>query len=269
MAGYQILEPTAGSTDWTDTATQREKQRKGFLSMSLSNWDTTGVPAINAGSVVEMGGSLFQFTSTEAIGGTFTTSNPNYIYLTSSSSSLTASATSTAPTWSIAKQAWYDAGGTKRCIGGCASNRDDKWLYIGRMKGIGIESAATGLEVDGIKEQGASTHEMKCKVIDIGNWDMNATAPGDGSLTKAVAHGLTLANIRACSVLLRNDANDSYYDFHYVDAIAGGDVTASAMFSIGATNVDLTAIAEGEFDSVDFNTASSYNRGWITIWYVA
>ena len=256
MAGYQILEPTAGSTDWTDTATQREKQRKGFMAMSLSNWDTTGVPAINAGSVVEMGGSLFQFTSTEAIGGTFTTSNPNYIYLTSSSSSLTASATSTAPTWSIAKQGWYDAGGTKRCVGGCASNRDDKWLYIGRNRGVGIEEVGTGLEVDGIKEQGAGTHEMKCKVIDIGDWNMDSTAE------KSVAHGLgtNFINIRMILVQIINDEATVIADFLSTDARTGVICYANS------TNIVLTRAGGGSFDGVNYN-ATSYNRGWVTIWY--
>ena len=135
MAGYQILTPTAGSTDWTSADTQREKQRKGFIALSFGGWDTTDDPVINAGSVVEMGGSLFQFLSTESVGGTITTSNPNYIYITSSSSSLTASATSTAPTWSGAKQGYYDAGGTKRCIGGCWKDRSRKWIYTNRYAG--------------------------------------------------------------------------------------------------------------------------------------
>lgn len=48
---------------------------------------------------------------------------------------------------------------------------------------------------------------LSAKVINIGNWDMNA----DSFVT--LAHGLDFTNIRNIRVLIRNDDNDLYHEF--------------------------------------------------------
>ncbi len=42
--GYQIIEPTAGSTDWTDLSVIINNMMQGFISLSLTNYDTTDIP---------------------------------------------------------------------------------------------------------------------------------------------------------------------------------------------------------------------------------
>ncbi len=132
MAGFQVVEPSAGSTDWTDFSVMFNNVMQGFMALSLTNYDTTGVPLIAAGGQVEVAGSLYTFASTEAITGSLST-NQNYIMLTTSSSSITASYTSDAPTWVPSKSGWYDSStGVQRYVGGSATDLSAKWVYDGK-----------------------------------------------------------------------------------------------------------------------------------------
>jgi hypothetical protein len=101
MAGAQV----------TVAATQIDKQRLGYSSVSLTNYGVgnTSEPQIAAGSKVEIAGALYEFTSDESITGWagLTSSAIAYILLTASGSSVSASFTNTAPTWDAARQGWY------------------------------------------------------------------------------------------------------------------------------------------------------------------
>ena len=101
---------------------------------------------------------------------------------------------------------------------------------------------------------------LKTKVVDIGDWDMSTAT---GTAAKAVAHGLTLADIRSISVTIRTDGATFYRDF----AATNNSGTGDHDIDIGATNVTLTREASGLFDSTNYNS-TSFNRGWITIQYV-
>jgi hypothetical protein len=130
MAVSQIATPSPGASDWSDFTTQVEKQRKGFIAVSLTNFATTSVPQVAAGSVLEIGGSIYQVTSAETINGSVTSSSTNYILFDSSTPEF--QWTTTAPTWSDDKQGYYDAGEAKRYVGGCyydGSDYTDKFVY--------------------------------------------------------------------------------------------------------------------------------------------
>lgn len=103
---------------------------------------------------------------------------------------------------------------------------------------------------DGIQTDNAT---LKTKVIDIGDWDM------DTVYGVSIAHGLTFTNIRNIDVLIRNDA-DTLYTTDFTGENIGKDADS--------TNINLTSLILGGFDNVNYN-ATSYNRGWITITYVA
>lgn len=97
---------------------------------------------------------------------------------------------------------------------------------------------------------------LKVKVIDIGDWNMDTTASVN------VAHGLTLANIRSVHVLVRNDADTSYYDsIGWVSSLL-----ADLFHSTNGTNVVPQRLTAGFFDSATFDS-TSFNRGWVTIFY--
>jgi len=97
---------------------------------------------------------------------------------------------------------------------------------------------------------------FKMKMLEIGDWDM------DADTTKAVAHGLTMTTIRSVSIMVRNDADDAYYQLCGFD----GSSLPAYQAAIDATNINISRKTSDTFDSTDFNQ-TSYNRGWIKIFY--
>lgn len=98
------------------------------------------------------------------------------------------------------------------------------------------------------------------KIIEIGDWDMDATA----SVT--VAHGLTYANIIDVTATIRADSPGIDYkgSIVHIDNSTG---LGSGFVSAGTTLVTLTRVTGGFFDSTNFNQ-TSFNRGWIFIKYI-
>jgi len=135
MAGYQLNTDSLGSTDWTGWINANEKVWKGYIDITVNNWDTTGVPSIAKGGCMELGGSIFYFGDTEAITGTPSTDNLNYIMATVSSTNVALSYTTTAPSWIANKGGWYDATEAKRYVGGCGIDLDNKFTY-GQIRDI-------------------------------------------------------------------------------------------------------------------------------------
>jgi len=95
------------------------------------------------------------------------------------------------------------------------------------------------------------------KVIEIGDWNMDIT------VNVQIGHGLTRDKIRQISILIRDDDGNDYYPLDYNDQVNPND----GGFYINQTYVQLFRRVNGIFDHIDFD-ATSYNRGWITIWYV-
>lgn len=109
--------------------------------------------------------------------------------------------------------------------------------------------ASGGIKLDG-------SNALKIKIIDIGDWDMDATS----ELT--INHGLTRSDIRSVSGVIRNDVDNTTYPIH-----GGFDTDLSLRItSISSTQVIISRETSGFFDSASFNS-TSYNRGWITIMY--
>jgi hypothetical protein len=120
MSGAIIYTPSTGA-DWATAWEQVEYTRKGKLGISLTNYTNGSLPAIASGSWAEVAGSIYKWTTEEAISGSPTDAYHNYISLVPSGSGdtaiVTATWTTTAPSWSDAYQGWYS--GTSRYIGHC------------------------------------------------------------------------------------------------------------------------------------------------------
>lgn len=100
---------------------------------------------------------------------------------------------------------------------------------------------------------------LETKVIEIGDWDMDANQSPAG----AIPHGLADFNkIRNISAIIRDDGNSQTFHIWHCDlsGVTAGSVKASS------TNIILDRISGGSFDSTSFDS-TSYNRGWITITY--
>jgi hypothetical protein len=113
----------------------------------------------------------------------------------------------------------------------------------------GVTTASGGIDA------GNTGTTFKVKELDIGVWDMDATA----SVT--VAHGVTESKIRAVSVLIRSDTND-YYP---IDWNTSGTNAAGNWRLVSDTVVQLNRTTGGSFDSANFNDGSS--RGTIYVTY--
>jgi len=254
----------------TVAANQIDKQRLGYQAISLTNFASdTDEPQIAAGSKVEIGGALFDADANESITGWAGIANSSdvYIHLTVSGSSVTASFSTTAPTWDTAKQGWYS--GSVRVIGGLykdgSGNYARKWLYeekqVASVKryGNGAVDLGDDLTVTGdlscaSLQAGSDDTAWKRKVIEIGDWNMDSTESVN------IAPGVTVGNIRNVTVLINMDGGDYRYP---LDILAAGYWTMRL-----TTGIRLERIAGGFFDSTNFDS-TSYNRGWIVIEYEA
>lgn len=138
---------------------------------------------------------------------------------------------------------------------------------VGAASTLGGYAADTGTTGDTIPVRAsdgvipgscAKVGVFNTKLIEIGDWDMDAT----GSVL--VAHGLTTAKIVGIlDVLIQNDAGTTKSSLTYV----GNTGAVAGEQSIVSGNVSLARTAAGIYDGTDYN-ATSYNRGWITILYI-
>ena len=97
------------------------------------------------------------------------------------------------------------------------------------------------------------------KVIDIGDWDMDASA------NISIAHGLTLSKIRGALAAVRDDADTMLFSLAVINSSTTGLMSAGFNTAgIDATNVNLSRFTGGFFDATTYN-ATLYNRGFLLI----
>ncbi len=127
-----------------------DKTRVGFMrvTLGLSALDEL---VVQEGSLIEVGGAMYEYTADEVISGYagLATSNQAYIYVTASGSAIATSFSATAPAWDETKHGWYD--GLKRCIGGlykdAADLMDDVWVYGEWYKTAPVAAQPLDIEV--------------------------------------------------------------------------------------------------------------------------
>ena len=130
----------------------------GYQGISLTNFDSTTLSEIAAGSKIEVASAFFTFTTDEAIDASswtaITTATSAYLYLTPSGTAgsqiLTASWESVAPVWSTSKQGWYSSAGSNiRVIGSCfkssATVQTRKIIYLNNDPNIVLNGARTNV----------------------------------------------------------------------------------------------------------------------------
>ena len=96
-------------------------------------------------------------------------------------------------------------------------------------------------------------------IFEIGDWNMDLID------SVQVSHGLSdFKKIRHMSAIIRDDSDSPYY------SLEGSDQTGAAggIIYVSGANITLERVAGGKFDGANFN-ATSYNRGWVMIWYSA
>ena len=209
---------------------------KGMNHVVLTNYDTTGIPAIAANSQIEINGSIYTNPSEVAITGTTANTTWYDILLTPSGTTFTASFIARGTgVWSDSLQGLYS--GNNRVV---AIARRDTSSSIWINKNILIINNRT----------------VKIK-MEIGDWDMVALASVD------IAHGLVdHSKIRSLSIILIKDDGTIIPWFGSINQFDVVDLVPS----IDATNITLNRQGGGGYDNTDYDS-TSFNRGWDTIQY--
>jgi len=229
--------------------------------LHLTEWTTTTVPQIAQGVYLRHAGVLYivDTAAFDIATGDLSGAGSYYVKLTTSGDSLAVSweDTLTSYAWSIAYQGYYN--GTSQLLPYkvvyATAPTYTKYSIINMKDSVWNFVSSSGV-FDGINTDNAT---LKTKIVEIGDWNMDSTD------SKVVAHGLTSANIRSIDIMIRNDGTgiarfDSF-------TVAGADIL-SQFVTIDATNVTMVRDTDGYFDDATHNS-TSYNRGWITIVYVA
>ena len=263
MAGTLLSAPTLGASDWSTWITLVDACRRGYLAASYTNFSGSAESALAAGSLVEVAGAVYSFTATAIdYTGAGSANSDLYIYVKPDAVVSTCSvvAWGSAPVWVDAKQGFYaSAASTTRAVGGMyvggAGSYDSKYLYT--------------LEILNYCLQAGSTRPILKKIIDLGEWNMDATA------AKTVAHGINnRRDIRKMSAFIRGDGVGAPPDDWVSLECASGTAGAGGYLTIQASASTLVLagrMSSGIFDNSTYDgTASTIpSRGYVYIEYEA
>jgi hypothetical protein len=126
---------------------------------------------------------------------------------------------------------------------------------------VSVDYADADGKVDSFKEQNGA--RLLCKVIDIGDWNMDTTA------SVAVDHEIAdISDIRSISAMIRNDGGTVVHSLKSIVAGEGMGYPDGYILAVSTTQITLGRTLGGYFDNDNFDS-TSYSRGKITIWYEA
>jgi hypothetical protein len=131
----------------------------------------------------------------------------------------------------------------------------------GSSEFIGVLTYGTEYRTDTPSE---TTAQVKTKIIEIGDWNMNFSAGGNQQVS--VAHNLgtnIYKKIRNIQCTIRNDADNGYSPLNRFDAVT---VIAGDVFFQDNTYISLYINPGCTYDSANYDS-TGYNRGWIYIVY--
>ncbi len=130
-----------------------------------------------------------------------------------------------------------------------------------KLDGI-VTRSGTGsvsVECQYTSSAGNSVVNLKTKIIEIGDWDMDAT-PGVG-----ITHGVTFSKIKSVSAIILQDNTVNAIPLNTGNSITDSTPQGFIGF-ITTTSISLLRLTGGIFDVTLYN-ATSFNRGWVTIQY--
>ena len=233
---------------------QLQAQRIGYMAVSLTEYDSDLEPEIAEGSVLEIGGAVYEAAADEPITGWGGIGNSNDVYILIDAGTLGAVFTLVAPTWSTTKQGWYD--GLDRYV--AKLYKDAGGDYTLKRIMAEAQQTPTDAAIPKIVSDVAGVL-LRCKVIETGDWNMDTLA------TLSVDHGLDYTKIRAIRVLVRDDSG-----YLRPDGIASALDTSIGpqvfIYTVSATAIGIHRVTGSSFDSTSYDS-TAYNRGWVTIWY--
>ena len=208
--------------------------------ISITNYDNDTAPQVTAGSIFVNNGAQFENTTLATPTGYAGLTNSTIFYLYYDESGGVFIFSNTAPTFSDAKQGWY--------------NGNDR-AFFEMFK----DSGGTLYQRKRIFEkQLQQPIALSTKIIEIGDWNMNGVVSVD------VLHGLTdYKKVRSISVIIRDDNDSNYFDLQRASTTG---VMAGGINIINATEITVMRQTGGSFDNATYDS-TSFDRGWITIQY--
>jgi len=222
---------------------------KGYLAVSLTNWATSGLSAIAAGSALEICNAFFITGSETAINASswtaITTAGTAYLELTPAGTAgvqtVTARWSATDPTWSEAKQGWYHSSASV------------------------IRTIASTYKVSNT-QQGTKTlytngrNRIFNKKYAIPAWNMDTTI-GQGFIAQ-----IENSKILSWNGWIRNDGNTYYYPVDYATSSGLSDIKSYLDTSLN--QIAYTRRTGGYFDGADFDSVA-FDRGITVVIYEA
>ena len=232
--------------------TQLEAQRRGYLGLTLTDFEADTVSDIAVGSVIEIGGSLYVITTADEVVGGAPAAGVNYIYFLNDASGFANS--NVAPTWSATRNGYYNVT-NDRAIARFEYDNPD-YLYKFIMDNDTERISRHGIDFDGYV-QGAvnidddspvyESEKVRFKIIDI------AIPDGTNGLFITTAHNIANAytNHRIIDVRTTVDSGG---------VIVGGEgFNGSANLSFwNSTNTDIIIVAQGSVGNRVFRTFITY-----------
>jgi len=150
MAGYRVNNYDTSTANITSLMETIDATRTGYIALSLTEYDSTARPEIAGGSLVEVAGALFRFSTTEAIstaGVTSTAAQMYYIRLVPTSSQCSAQFSTTASAWREDLQGYYHSTTSNNRVVGATyftgADYTSKAIYIDRS--ITRDRVVTGI----------------------------------------------------------------------------------------------------------------------------
>jgi len=191
----------------------------GKHNVSLTNYDNTSLPAVAAGSIIEVDGALYKATSEEVISGS-PSDGTVYIKMVPTLTDCSPVFTNTAPTWSDSKNGWY----------GTTTSATHRYLEFKMTKAAAVWSNKRVFNyfdnMDLIKHNNIPC----CGFMADGTalFSKLVTVTFSGINNKTVAHGITFAysnhRIISISPIKLNDTTvDRDADETYVSSISWDD----------------------------------------------
>jgi len=139
MSGARINNYTPSTTTLDSVIGAVDYEFAGILAISLTNYTSTTRPGICAGSIAEVAGNIFEFSTENTISTTGVTSTvacDYYVKLVPSSSECSAQFSTVVPTWRTDYQGYYEnSTSVNRVVGEMyftGADYTDKQIYFAR-----------------------------------------------------------------------------------------------------------------------------------------
>jgi len=195
-------------TSWAAAVDQFETLKKGDIPLSLTNWDaSTTIPAIAAGSAIEVAGGVYRYPAEQSI-ITPTATGTNYLMVSADNGAC--ECTATPPIWRDDLNGWYYANALYRYTGHVmdwdgANAYTNKRVFTvdgpgGEVLTIRHDGSLPEINVDNLTAGAITSGDVDCGAITSGDVDCGAITSGDVDCGAITSGDISAADITCDSL---------------------------------------------------------------------